>query len=331
MMLSTGKVYTLGESVLDIVFSMGGVKTTTAGGSMLNCAVSLGRVGVPVGLITEFGNDNAGDLIQNFLNHNQVDTQNIHRFEQGKTALALAFLNDDKDAVYDFYKDYPRVRLKVQIPDFQSSDIFLFGSYFSLDFSIRQKVLQIARSAQLSGSLIIYDPNFRKAHANELHVLYRNIMENIEMASIVRASHEDLETIYADNPKGKDLLIEQCLDTDKVLIITNGAQGVELYTKTVQKVYPAKKIKALSTIGAGDNFNAGLIYGLKKYTTSQSSLGSIHEILWKKIMGHAIDFAAHVCKRYDNYVSESFVKKLDQKSGDDFYYRQKWGVSGTTL
>jgi len=88
------KIYAIGESLVDIIFSNGEPKTAKAGGSMLNSAVSLGRIGLPVSLITEYGDDDPGALIDSFLRKNGVGTDLVYRFKNGKTALALAFLDE---------------------------------------------------------------------------------------------------------------------------------------------------------------------------------------------------------------------------------------------
>ena len=101
------KTFTIGEIVYDIVFKNGKPISANPGGAMLNTAVSLGRLGLPVSLISELGKDKVGENIIQFLKSNNVDADNIFRFSKGNTALALAFLDDKNNASYDFYKSYP--------------------------------------------------------------------------------------------------------------------------------------------------------------------------------------------------------------------------------
>ena len=56
-------IFAIGESLLDIIFSDGLPNSAKAGGSMLNSVVSLGRIGLPVHFITEYGLDSPGKLI----------------------------------------------------------------------------------------------------------------------------------------------------------------------------------------------------------------------------------------------------------------------------
>ena len=91
-------IYAVGETILDIIFLDRQPKTARPGGSSFNAAITLGRLGAPVTLISEMGNDRVGDMIQEFLEQNGVDSRYISRFENGQSAIALAFLNNRSDA-----------------------------------------------------------------------------------------------------------------------------------------------------------------------------------------------------------------------------------------
>src|SRR5659263_215264 len=133
------KIYGIGETVLDIIFKEGQPQAAKAGGSVLNSIVSMGRMGLPVSFISEYGADDVGKLIDNFLLANGVDTSSVHRYQQGSTALALAFLDDRNDAHYTFYKDYPGKRLDIDFPAIEPDDIVQCGSFYAIWPEIREK------------------------------------------------------------------------------------------------------------------------------------------------------------------------------------------------
>jgi fructokinase len=304
------KVFAIGETLLDIIFEGHQVKAAKPGGSMLNSAVSLGRAGTNVSLITEFGHDQTGKLILAFLEKNHVQSQNIHLYKKGKTPLAIAFLNEKGDANYDFYKPYPKERLQVKIPHFNPNDILLFGSYFGIDPQVRAKLLEIVKAAHNAGSMIVYDPNFRKPHAHELEKLRPFILENMQLAHIIRASHEDIKIIFdEDTIQGFQIAIH---GQNKILIMTSSSEKVELLTKDLHDVYPVQKIKVVSTIGAGDNFNAGLIYGLIRNEVTTSDLNHVPPEKWKEIISLGMSFSADVCMGMENYISEDFVRRMER-------------------
>ena len=127
------KVYTIGESVLDILFKNHEPFTAKAGGACLNTAITLGRLNVPTFFLSEYGLDEAGNFIEHFLTENNVNTDYSQRYVDGKSTLALAFLNENNDASYEFYKIPPLHQPGTKIPDFKADDIVLFGSIYSLE------------------------------------------------------------------------------------------------------------------------------------------------------------------------------------------------------
>jgi len=302
------KVYAIGESLIDIIFSQQDVKAARAGGSMLNSVISLGRAGVDVSFLSEFGEDQGGNFLAEFLNQNHVKTDYIFRYKDGKTPLALAFLNEKGDASYEFYKHYPKERLQLTLPEFTPNDIFLFGSFFGIDPAIRNTVINVVKKAKEKGAMIIYDPNFRKPHAHELEELRPLILENMDLADVIRASNEDLKIIFGESDPKKLKHLEQLMG--KPLIITHNSSGINLNTPANCAFFPTPKIDVVSTIGAGDNFNAGVIFGILKLNIFTKNLNSVPAENWEKILKFGSAFAGDVCQGYDNYISDELAAEL---------------------
>ncbi len=105
-------------------------------------------------------------------------------------------LDENEDATYSFYYDYPEKRLQGDFPEVNEDDIVLFGSYFAISHETRKGVLKFIKQARSAGAIIIYDPNFRHSHLHDIEKLRPNIEENIKMADIVRGSHEDFQLIF---------------------------------------------------------------------------------------------------------------------------------------
>lgn len=77
------------------------------GGSTFNAVISLARAGVPATFISEAGHDRVGQNIIRFLQDNGVDASNVNVFPGSRSPISLAFLDDNNDAEYIFYKDHP--------------------------------------------------------------------------------------------------------------------------------------------------------------------------------------------------------------------------------
>jgi len=182
------RIFTFGETVFDIIFKDSKPIAAKAGGSSLNSSVSLGRIGLDVNFVSDLGKDNIGDTIIRFLAENGVSTNFIDQYENRKTSIAIAFLDERNDASYTFYKDFPENRLASLNIDFQEGDILMFGSFFALTENLRPVLQKILKQAHHARCIIIYDPNFRKAHLHELEKLKPFILENISYSDLVRGS-----------------------------------------------------------------------------------------------------------------------------------------------
>ena len=131
------KVIGIGETVLDIIFKNEQPIGAVPGGSVFNGLISLGRSGINTTFISETGNDRVGRNIIQFLKDNHVDASNISVYPETKSPVSLAFLNDQNDAEYIFYKDHPHDRLDFVYPDIQPDDIVMYGSYYAVNPVIR--------------------------------------------------------------------------------------------------------------------------------------------------------------------------------------------------
>lgn len=307
------KVFGIGETILDIIFRNDQPQKAVPGGSVFNGLISLGRLNVPVSFISELGNDRVGDMIRDFMEDNHITTEFVDRFPDGKSPISLAFLDDDKNADYIFYKDYPAQRLEVPLPKIEKDDIFVFGSYYSLNPVLRARMVEFLQYAQERKAIIYYDPNFRKAHAHEAIRLMPTVLENLEYADIVRGSDEDFLNLYGKTDT-EDIYKEHIQFYCDRFLTTHGANGVNLHTRSFTRHFDSPQIQPLSTIGAGDNFNAGIIYGLLKYDVRHADLPSLDQETWGKIIRCGMDLASEVCQSYDNYISKEFAAKYVSQS-----------------
>lgn len=301
-------VFGIGETILDIIFKEGQPYKAVPGGSVFNGLISLGRLQVPVTFISELGKDQVGDLILRFMEQNHISTQYIDRFPDGKSPISLAFLDANRNANYSFYKDYPTERLDVPFPRIEADDIFIIGSYYALNPALRPRMVEFLQYARERKAIIYYDLNFRKAHAHEAIRLMPTVLENLEYADIVRGSDEDFLNLFGQQD-GERVYADHIQFYCDRLITTKGAQGVELYTSRFKQHYDSLAIEPQSTIGAGDNFNAGLIFGLLKEDVRLKDLADLTPDRWERIIRHGMDLAGEVCQSYDNYISTDFATR----------------------
>ncbi|MCR4810219.1 MAG: carbohydrate kinase [Prevotella sp.] len=309
------KIIGIGETVLDIIFKNNQPVGAVPGGSVFNSIISLGRSGVKCSFISETGNDRVGRTILDCLRENGVDATSVYVYPDSKSPLSLAFLNEQNDAEYIFYKDHPNDRLEFTFPDVQPDDIVLFGSYYAVNPVIRPQVVGFLDYARQHGAILYYDVNFRASHKNEVMKLTPNILENLEYADIVRGSTEDFEVMF--HKSDPDVIYRtQIAFYTRRFICTQGSKPVELRAENgLKKSYAVQSSgDTVSTIGAGDNFNAGFAYGLIRYGITRTQIErGLSEQQWDQLISCAQLFSAEVCKSINNSVSIEFGRQMAQQ------------------
>lgn len=306
------KVIGIGETILDIIFRQGQPVAAVPGGSTFNAMVSLGRCGVKATLISETGDDRVGRQIKDCLRDNGVDADGVSVFPGTKSPISLAFLDDNNDAEYIFYKDHPHDRLDFTMPSINADDIVVFGSFYAVNPVIRQQVKSVLDLARQRGAIIYYDINFRPSHSHEVMKITPNLLENLEAADIVRGSTGDFIALYKDG-EPEHVYRTHIAFYCKNFVCTDGARPVKVFSgKGFNKTYPVdNNTEAVSTIGAGDNFNAGMVYGLiREGITRQMITDGLTDRQWDTLMGHAMAFAAAGCQDISNYVSHDFGRRM---------------------
>ena len=330
----------IGETILDIIFKNDQPVAAVPGGSTFNALISLGRVlrpsksplkgnldcdsgSLPMGegggrghvfFVTEVGTDHVGDIIVNFLADNGVSVEYVNRRANTKSHVSLAFLDEHNDAQYQFYKDHANVSIENKFPEVQKGDIVVFGSYFAVNPVLRPLVKAFLERAYKAGAFIYYDINFRASHINDIPVILPAIIENMKMSSVVRGSLEDFQYLYAspEHPLSAAEVYEQYINPYcPCFICTNGGKPVELFTPAVRAEFPTTPVETVSTIGAGDNFNAGFIYGIEKARREGAELSiadfsAMSVYVWQPLIDYGQRFSTAVCQSFNNYVDKDF-------------------------
>lgn len=309
------KITGIGETILDIVFRNDQPEAAIPGGSTFNAIISLGRTvsrdfpEVRVRMVTETGDDHVGDIVTDFMKDNGVDTDAVTRNPGTQTHISLAFLDSGNNAHYQLYKEHASASLREEKAagiTFAKDDLVLFGSYYAINPRIRDYFVSLLRKARGAGAILFYDVNIRSNHLREMPEIYGSILENCRFSDIVRGSNEDFGMLLGiQDPE--EIYREHISPLCPIFICTCGPDPIHIFTPDLHLTIPVPEIETVSTIGAGDNFNAGILYCLLAKGLGKDDLRNIPADLWKEMVSIADCFATEVCRSMDNYVGREFV------------------------
>lgn len=253
------KISLLGDILVDLISPEDQLDfKPVAGGSIFNTACTLAKLKSNVSFYSAVGNDLWGKYLVKTMDTVGINSSTVTTLDNYKTSIAFALIDHHKNASYDFYKSSNKISVK---PDnLEKSSILHFGSFFALNKNSRPIISRFLKIARKNNIIISYDPNYRKSHPLKLYK--KDILNNFKSAHIIKASIEDLENIFG---------ITKISDAFKILftfnpllsIITLGKGGaVASCVKRPFIEVDVPDTQIIDTVGAGDNFSAGMLYYL---------------------------------------------------------------------
>lgn len=301
----------IGELVLDIVIRDGQPQAAVPGGSVFNSMVSLGRTlgrdnpAIKLRMVSQTGDDAVADMMSQFMLDNGLSADCIARVK-GQSTLSMAMLDSAGNARYEFFRDRSQPPFEAPQVRFSRGDVALFGSIFAVDPLTAPQVKGFVRRAASDGAIVYYDVNFRPNHPAQA----ATFEENMAMSDIVRASAEDIAYLYGSDDAER-VYREHIAPYCRNFICTRGGDPAELFSPGVHafcETAPVSRIR--STIGAGDNFNAGVIWALVHGGFTKERLQGLSAGDWHSLAAPAMQFSAAVCGSLFNYVDKDFTVKI---------------------
>lgn len=253
-----GQTLVVGEALVDVVRAPDGTSTEHVGGSPLNVAVGLARLGHPVALATHIGRDREGAAIGAHLSDAGVTlVPDSDRAED--TPVATATLDAQGRAEYTFDVTW-------QVPQLPDRTGHLHtGSYGALMRPGGVDVLAAMDGGRRIGT-VSYDPNIRPALVPDHDLTLEEVQRRVAVSDVVKASDEDIEWL-AGRALDEDGLVgwlHSWRDLGvTVAVCTRGEQGALAVMPSGRLVsLPGTRVEVADTVGAGDSFMSGLLSGL---------------------------------------------------------------------
>lgn len=285
-----------GESLIDMIPS----KTSSgeccfvprAGGAVLNTAVSLGRLGVPAGMLTGLSNDFFGQQLADYLFESKVDISHVIQSDR-PTTLAFVHLQAGQ-ATYSFMDENSAGRMlrEIDLPVISSrvSALFLGGISLACEPSAETYAALLQREAK--DRVVMLDPNIRPQFINDIDRYRARLTAMVKRSDIVKVSDDDLNWLMPEAIPLQEKAIAMLELGPSILIVTQGAEGVSAYSRDGSKLdVPASSATVVDTVGAGDTFNGGFLAKLSKLNClSKTHIASLPN----EVLKQALEFGASV-------------------------------------
>lgn len=244
----------VGEALVDIVIPPYGGAEEAPGGSPLNVAVGLSRLGIDTCLLTVVGDDDRGRLVQEHLRASNVRLVEGSVVAGLTTSTATARLDASGAATYDF-------RLSWELGPHglpAGSTALHVGSIGAALRPGRDSVLDLVTRAASAGLMVTFDPNTRPAFTPDPGQAWRDVREVAAATRLVKMSDEDLRFLRPDASPAAvaEELLEEGPD---LVVVTFGGQGATAFSEAAVVGVPSLPSRVVDTVGAGDSFMAALV------------------------------------------------------------------------
>ena len=275
-------VLCMGRSCIDLYahevgVPITGVKSFDAyvGGCPTNVSVGTRRLGLRSALLTAVGEDQVGDFVLHFLEHEGVDTRFIPRKSGRRTSAVILTIQPPDRFPLTFYRDNC-ADIALTIEDVMACPIagtrlvFLTGTALMLDPS-RTATIFAAERARAHDVPVLVDLDYRPDQWAGVESFGANIRCLLRDATLAVGTEE--ETRAAANLDDLDEAVESLLESGiEALIVKRGARGSTVFRNDgSSNDVPAFPVEVLNVLGAGDAFASGFIYGLRQGWSLEAS------------------------------------------------------------
>jgi fructokinase len=245
----------IGEALIDIVERDGSVTGEHVGGSPLNVAVGLARLGRGADFLTHIGDDQRGRRIVEYVKQSGVQLVS-GSMTAGRTPTALATLDANGSAQYVFDIDWQLSGTPEVAPPLVAHT----GSIATvLEPGCRATAALI--DTYRPSATVTFDPNVRPALIEDGDIARGRIDRWIERCDVVKASDEDMRWI--DPNRSPEQIAKTWLALGpSIVAVTMGDAGAFAMCAAGTVRVPALRVNVVDTVGAGDAFMSGLIDAL---------------------------------------------------------------------
>ncbi|MFC0524684.1 sugar kinase [Pontibacillus salicampi] len=238
-----------------------------AGGAEFNFAIGCSRLGLATGWISRLGNDEFGRYIYNFARGEGIDVQDVHLVDGYPTSVNFKEVMEDGTGRTFYYRaNSPMSTLtedSITEECLQTAKVLhITGVFTAINPSKHVDIVKHAiQLAKRHGCLVSLDPNIRLKlwSQEEARAVLTSFLPDVD---VLMTGLDEAELLFGTNEP--DEIFNHCkqygIQTLALKLGENGAVGYQNGRKVIAEAVPPQKV--VDTVGAGDGFDAGFIYGL---------------------------------------------------------------------
>jgi len=255
-----------GEALIDLipVADEDGRYDAVRGGSPYNVAIGLARLGAPTSFVSRLSTDANGEAMAAALSADGVDLTLVERTRQPTTLAFVMRGTAQTGSRYSFYLDATNFDGAWPFPKVWPAKArhLHVGSISAVDPRHGESV--VAALARAKGALTTsFDPNIRPLVTPDRESVVALIERQVALATIAKASEEDLEWLYPGRPIEETLKIWSTRGP-RFAIATLGGKGAVAYLEGERLSVDAPKTRVADTVGAGDSFMSALLSAMDR-------------------------------------------------------------------
>ena len=295
----------IGESVVDVV-DPGDDSACLArpGGSPLNVAIGLARLGNPTAFAGRLSDDPLGTILMRHLERSGVDISRVVRVPEPSTIALLELSGGHASYQFSVQRaaDFRWSKEEVSVLPAGAGAVH-FGSLASWLPPGDEVINRRLAALRAAGSVLIsYDPNARPGLQADADAARRKVQRSAAHAHVIKASAEDVDWLYGSPGQAgrADVAAGWLAQGSAMVVVTDGANGAIAWTPGLPPVWrPAVPVQVADSVGAGDAFTSGLLDALaRRNLLTPESVGGLQDAAtMAAVLDDAALVAAITCSR----------------------------------
>ncbi|MGE8080193.1 sugar kinase [Peribacillus loiseleuriae] len=235
------------------------------GGAELNVILGCARLGLKAGWISRLGKDEFGRHIINTMRGEGIDVSEVKMVEGYATSLNFKEVQESGSGRTFYYRTKSPTETLTQelLPEEyirQAKILHVTGVFPAIQENNRAVILRALQIAKKHGVKVSLDPNIRlKLWSKEQ--ARNTILSYLPYVDYLLVGRDELELIF-ETSNDLELMEAMSLYTFEQVVVKDGASGCYSLINGAWVHTPGMRVaKVVDTVGAGDGFDSGFLFG----------------------------------------------------------------------